>query len=533
MTELRHYQTEAIRQVFRAWREAGAPLTALNKLGGDMANVCLVSPTGSGKTRMGSEIVKRAVDKGKRVLWLAHRTELIAQASATLSAAIGLQVIQVTGESGSLFGQVFVASIQTLIASGDRPEVDLLVIDECHHIVADEWKTLAEDYSDTRILGLTATPTRLDNTPLGVLFGQMVNAVHYSQLLREGHLVDCLVFSPARKLDKGIALEPLDAYRKHAEGRTGFIYVRTKKEAEELAKEFTAAGIEARAITDSTRARDRAEWVEGLRTGEIRVLTNVYTLTEGVDVPAADFAMIGRNCGHVSMYLQICGRVLRPYPGKGRAILIDLVGAMRQHGFPTEDRHWDLLEGKTDTGAVARYGVECPDCHAYFMRVSKCPHCGHDFTVPDPDADPKEQLVYNQELECVTSEVERRRVATSPEAKRRWFLKRVDIAQENGWGLFWSVKKYREQFNEAPDEEWLDHFVRLGELNRLVSEAVAKKQHAYHVQKRYKETFGVKPSFKLVDCERLKAVTLERMKEKAGGKLTRKDRAVFLSIFEE
>jgi superfamily II DNA or RNA helicase len=534
VSDLRDYQQQALREVFKAWREAGAPLTALNGLGGDMSAVCLVSPTGSGKTRMGSEIVKRAVDKGKRILWVAHRTELITQAAETLSMAIGLKVIEIEKPGdGELFGQVFVASIQTLLANGARPDVDLLVIDECHHMVADEWKTLAEDYSDTRILGLTATPTRMDNTPLGVLFGQMVNAVHYSELLRQGHLVDCLVYSPAKKLEKGIAQDPIEAYEAHAKGKRGFVYVRTKAEAEEVAERFTEAGYHAEAITDSTPKKIREARIKALKdpAGTLKILTNVYTLTEGVDVPCAEFIMMARNVGHISMYLQIVGRGLRPFPGKGRAIVIDLVGAMREHGFPTEDRHWDLLSGKADRGEVARYGVECPDCMAYFMRASRCPNCGHDFTIPDPDADPKEQLVYNARLECVTSQVEVRRVNTTPEAKRDKFNKLTMVCNSSDWSVSWAVSKYREEYNEEPDPEWCDAFMKIAELKMLVDNAVAERQHAYYVQKRYKDTFGEKPNFSLVDCEELKKVTLDRMKQKTEGKLTRKDRAIFLSIF--
>jgi len=302
MSKLRAYQQGALRETFRAWKEAGEPGTNSNELEGDLSAVCLVSPTGSGKTRMGSEIVKRAVAKGKRVLWIAHRKELISQAAETLSFAIGQEAAT---DLRVMFSPVLVASIQTLLACADRPKVDLLVVDECHHIVADEWKRITDHYSYARILGLTATPTRQDEVPLGVTFGSMVNAVHYSQLLREGHLVDCTVFSPPAKLEKGIALEPLVAYERHAKGKKGFVYVRTKAEAEELAETFTAAGYPAAAITDSTAKKKRAAMIKELNDpgGELLILVNVYTLTEGVDIPCAKFVMMARNCGHVSYVL--------------------------------------------------------------------------------------------------------------------------------------------------------------------------------------------------------------------------------------
>jgi len=229
--------------------------------------------------------------------------------------------------------------------------------------------------------------------------------------------------------------------------------------------------------------------------------------------------------------LQIVGRALRPFPGKGRAIVIDLVGAMREHGFPTEDRHWDLLSGKPAKGEVARYGVECPDCMAYFMRASKCPNCGHDFTVPDPDAEPDDQRVYNVQLQCVTTAAERRRTETSPKAKRHEWIKLQQVCEAKGWSLSWALKKYRTKYSEDPDPELLDAFAKIAELKLLVDNAVKNGQHGYYVQKQYKDAFGEKPNFSLVDCEKLKEATVKRMKEKGGGKLTRKDRAVYLSIF--
>lgn len=526
----RDYQQLAMRLVYKAWREAGEPGTHQNELGGDMCAVILVSPTGSGKTHMGSEIVKRLVAKGKRVLWIAHRSELIEQAAEALSMAIG-QTVSTT--LCAQFAPVIVCSIQTLIAADkeDWPKDVVLVVDECHHIVAPQWRAIPDHYHYTRILGLTATPTRKDEIPLGVVFGQMVNAVHYSELIRQNYLVDCTVYAPAYKLDKGIAMEPLAAYEKHLKGKCGFVYVRTKLEAEDLAVEFTAAGVPSAAITDSTPGKIRTQRLKDLKSGKLLVLMNVYTLTEGVDVPCAEFVMLARNCGHISMFLQIVGRALRIYPGKMRAIIVDLVGAMREHGFPTEDRYWDIMSGKPNTGDVARYGVECPDCMAYFMRASKCPECNHDFTVPDPDAEIDEQRVYNVQLQCITTAAEQRRTETSPEAKRREWLKLVAICESNKWSLGWAADKYKDKYSEAPDPDLLDAFTKLAELKLLIANAIKKGQHGYYVSKTYKQTFGEKPNFSLVDCEALKKVTAESMKKKSGGKLTRKDRAVYLSIF--
>jgi superfamily II DNA or RNA helicase len=466
MSSLRPYQADALRGVFSAWRNAGQPGTSKNELGGDLSAVCLVSPTGSGKTRMAVEVIVKALKKGHRVMLIAHRKELIEQAKNTLENA------------GA--GACLVESIQTLLSRNERPEVDLLVVDECHHIVADEWKKLVDHYAYARILGLTATPTRLDEVPLGVTFGSMVNAVHYSELLADGYLVDCSVYAPPKPI-QGLALEPLEAYEKYASGKRGFVYVKTKAEASELARKFCDAGFPAAEVTDATPKKLRAQRISDLKNGELKILVNVYTLTEGVDIPAAEFVMLARGCGHISMFLQIVGRVLRPFEGKERAVVIDLVGAMRQHGFPTENRYWNLLEGKPERGEVARYGVECPQCFAYFMRKPICPHCGYDLANAPKD-EKTERLIYNVELQCYTKQ------EASEETKQRELMRLVELAEQRGF-------------------------------------------HAYFVQKNFKEKFGVKPNFKSVNCERLKLITIDKMKSKNGGKFSRRDHAVYLSIF--
>ena len=523
---LRDYQAEAIRSVFSVWREH-VPGASLNALGGDLSAVCLVSPTGSGKTRMGSEVVTRAVKAGKRVLWIAHRTELIQQAAATLQHAIG----QPVATTDAPLAKCIVMSIQTMLASDTFPACDLLVIDECHHIVADQWSEVLAHYKSARVLGLSATPTRLDEKPLGVVFGSMVPATNYGELLRDGYLVDAIVHAPNRRLEKGIALEPLAAYEKHTKGKPGFVFVRTKAEAEEQARQFTEAGYPAAAITDSTPKGKRKELIAQFRAGELTMLCNVYTLTEGFDAPHAEVAILARNCGHISMYLQIVGRVLRPSEGKQIAHVIDLVGSMREHGFPTEDRHWDLMVGKVEKGEAARYGVECPECFAYFMRSRVCPDCGYEFPVGGQGAgEDDDQIVYNVELQTITSASQARRTAATDEEKAEEFRRLVKLCKDNEWSLSWAAKKYREKFDEEPPKQ-LDMFDEIQELKALVANAEESGAHAYFVVKRFKETFGKAPNFSLVDCEKLKDVTLQRMREKSGGKLTRKDRAVFLQMF--
>lgn len=166
-TELRTYQLEIIGQ-FEACVAA------------DIRSVIIVAPTGSGKTVIGGEIVRRAIADGKRVLFLAHRREIVMQTSAKLAANGIEHGIIMAGEHTSPLEPVQVAAIQTLHARAVRrnkialPPADLLIADECHHAPARTWKKIVEAYPNAILLGLTATPCRGDGRGLGSLFAKII-----------------------------------------------------------------------------------------------------------------------------------------------------------------------------------------------------------------------------------------------------------------------------------------------------------------------------------------------------------------------
>ena len=137
--------------------------------------ILIVLPTGGGKTRLGRHYVSAYAGRGQRVLWVAHREELVAQAAATLAGVAGaVGVLQADRDPGD--APVVVASVQTLAARGvgRLPAADLVILDEAHHYVAAQWGAVARAYSDALTLGLTATPARADGTALGDLFDRLV-----------------------------------------------------------------------------------------------------------------------------------------------------------------------------------------------------------------------------------------------------------------------------------------------------------------------------------------------------------------------
>ncbi len=412
-TELRDYQRRAYEQVKDAYR-AGK------------RSICVVMPTGSGKTRLGAEFVRGHVAKGGKVLWLAHRVELVAQAAERLLAE-GIEhvgVITADVDNPAPDAAVQVASIQTLIARGELPEVSLVVFDEAHHYVAAEWGMVAKHYSNATRLGLTATPERSDGKPLGDLFDALVVGASPRELTELGYLVPCDVVSPAKYSPRKIAGCPVEAYLERANGKRAFVFAALVEHAAELAEKFRAAGVTAACISGETPADERAAAVEAFRRGELLVLCNVAIFTEGTDVPEAEVCILARGCGSAGTYLQIIGRVLRNAPGKLSALLIDLPGVCRRHGLPTDDRKYSL-EGKRGIMLQRRGSAGMP---GHGLGGMKRPEqiAAPLIKVAGFNADQKAKLDYLQEQ--------------YRQADRRGY--------KSGWAVF----RFKERFGHAPWE---------------------------------------------------------------------------------
>lgn len=365
MTVRRPYQADAIERV-RVAMCAGK------------RRVLLVLPTGGGKTFTCGGIVQQTVAQGRRALWLAHRSELIDQAADSLS-RLGLNVGAICATASTPpnpFAPVQVASVQTLLARKTLPPADMIVADEAHHFAeaAKEWFSLLEAYPHALVVGATATPERGDGTGLRDSFDELVVGATVRELTQQGFLVPCEVLCPDKPLGPGeLAQNPVDAYRKDAAGRRAIVFVQSVALAEQYATEFTMHGIPARALSAETPWAQRRATIEAFRRGELRVLVNVYVLTEGFDAPEADCCILARGAGSAGMYLQMVGRVLRPAPGKRDALVLDLRGVSHEHGLPADDREYSL--GGRGIRLVDP-NAYCPMCSNPKVHGEPCAKCG-------------------------------------------------------------------------------------------------------------------------------------------------------------
>ncbi|MBU0598971.1 DEAD/DEAH box helicase family protein, partial [Patescibacteria group bacterium] len=237
---LRPYQTRALELLVDAahrWsaRKAGYGLLA-------------VAPTGAGKTRLALELATRSIAKGRRVLWLAPRTELINQPLERLHEAgwHDVQVLQADRPRGE--GPITVASIQTLVARGELPEADLVILDEARHYVAQEWGAVAARYLGSVRVGLDATPARADGAALGDLFDELIEVATIQELTALGWLVPARVIGPAQYEKKLCGAGPVQAYLDHTPQGRALCFCTSRRHAADTAAEFRAAGVEAVAV---------------------------------------------------------------------------------------------------------------------------------------------------------------------------------------------------------------------------------------------------------------------------------------------
>lgn len=395
---LRRYQSDAIEQTRDAYR-AGARA------------VLLAAPTGSGKTVVFSHVAANAAARCGRVLILVHRQELLRQTSATLTrfdVTHGL----IAPRHPATDHPVQIASVQTLVRRLARMTwtPTLIVVDEAHHATrtTGHGKVLAY-WPDARVLGVTATPARLDGQGLGTVAGgffeRLVLGPSVADLVSQGFLSRPVVFAPPTAVDlsgvrtrggdfaaealaaavdrPAITGDAVDHYRRHCQGAPAIAFCASVAHAEHVAEAFRLEGFQAASIDGKLNDLDRAARIADLGSGALHVLTSCDIISEGTDIPVVGAALLLRPTQSLGLYLQQVGRALRPYPGKDRAVILDHVGNCRRHGLPDDDRAW-TLEGRkrraTDTAPPVAIR-QCSACYTVHRPAPACPSCGFVYPV--------------------------------------------------------------------------------------------------------------------------------------------------------
>lgn len=426
MVKLRAYQVEAIENLRRHLREGRKKLL-------------LVAPTGAGKTTIACEIIRSAMERGRRVLFLAHRVELINQCSARLDQfGIPHGIIRAQDKRADDAALVQVASVQTLIRR-KQAKFDLIVIDEAHRSLADSYKRVLEAQEGASVIGLTATPCRTDGRGLGEAYNAIVETCSVSELVNQGVLVPAQVWG-ARNIDglesistvagdynRGQLAELMSQSKligdvvgqwmsKFKGGKTVVFGVNVEHSIA-LRDRFLSFGIKASHIDGNTPEDQRAAILQQLRDGEIEVITNCSILTEGWDLPDLACVQIARPTKSLALYLQMVGRGLRSAVGKTEAIILDHGGCFQRFGHPLDDREWGLdasVKHGRSRSEPSESGWQCKNCwYVNDRAATECADCGV-FKVAE-----KPKVIKESKDELVLLEQRVSRVMSSGD---RWLL---------------------------------------------------------------------------------------------------------------
>lgn len=367
----------------------------------------LVSPTGSGKTLMFSYIAAGMHQNGKRVLILAHRRELLRQISGALTRVGVRHSVMSGGSRGIPVTNVVVASVFTLARRLQYfPAPELIIGDEAHHFTPDStWGQCVKAFPSARVLGVTATPERLDGKGLGRMFDDMVMGPSVAELTEQGYLTPAEVYAPSKPdlvglrtrmgdyvnsdlegaMDKpSITGNAVHHYRKLADGKLAIAFCVSVKHAKDVAEEFRRAGYSSSHIDGGMDERERDQVLKDFEARKIQILTSCDLVSEGFDLPAVEVAILLRPTKSLSLYLQQVGRAVRPSLGKTATIVLDHAGNTAVHGFIDEHREWQLTDDNTrkkregEKPATVR---TCTQCFAMHRPAPVCPKCGHVYKI--------------------------------------------------------------------------------------------------------------------------------------------------------
>jgi DNA repair protein RadD len=363
--------------------------------------VLLCLATGGGKTMTAATVVHGAAQKRNVVWWITHRRELSTQASKTFyNLGIPHGLIQ-SGHISDPGALVQVASIQTIIRRMNQlPDPSLIVFDETHHIGASQWDALFQAYPRARKLGLTATPWRLDGKGLGHWYSHMVLGPTVADLIGHGSLSPYRLFAPSAPDLSGVGVtggdfsknalaqamnkpkivgDAIGHYKRLCDGKRAVVFAAGIENSKQVAAQFRDAGISAEHVDGEMRPEDRDSAVARFERGETLILCNDSLFGEGFDVPAIEAVILLRPTKSLSLYLQMVGRALRPFPGKTEAIILDHAGNSHTHGLPDDEREWSLEDReRKKKGEAADVAVrQCKECFFVYRPAPKCPCCGH------------------------------------------------------------------------------------------------------------------------------------------------------------
>ena len=405
--ELRDYQREAVDGLYNYWASKA----------GD--NPLIVAPTGSGKTAILAQIIKDAMSyPDTRVLVVTHVKELLEQG------ANGLLKLYPEADYGIysaglkqkvLNKPITFAGIQSVWerAYDMVPAPDLVLIDEAHLLPKNtetRYNRFIADLKicnpDVKVVGLTATPYRLDTGYLhkgkGAIFDGIAHDIPISLLMDQGYLSPVISKGGIKQIDlTGVgkrggefieselataASDPelIESTVKEVvtlakDRKSWLVFSSGVNHAHLLADQFDRHGIDAGVVTGSDSSSVRGKTIADFKSGKLKCLINVNVLTTGFDYPGVDCIVMCRSTMSCGLYIQCIGRGTRVAEGKENCLVLDYGSNVERHGFIDQVKPKD----KMSSGDGEAPAKQCESCQTIVHAAAKiCPECGFEFPAP-------------------------------------------------------------------------------------------------------------------------------------------------------
>ena len=344
---LRRYQEDCVQQALAVYLKKPRGGRALEVL-----------PTGCGKTIVFNEVIRRL---GLTTLIIAHRQELLQQAAEKYLLIDPTAMIGQVGAGRYEYGKpITVASVQTIA----RPEhleqlsqyrYGLVIIDEAHHACSASYRAVLKELSDAFVLGVTATPDRLDGQRIEHIFGKPIYQTSIIDMIEQGYLCDlrAIAVKTETSLDNlhikagdyqveelaGLIDTPernqqiVEAYLMHCTGRQGLCFGATIEHARHLAQAFIENGIPSAFVSGETPYQERAQILRDYERGCLQIICNCGVLTEGYDHLATACIILARPTQSRALLVQMIGRGTRLAPGKQDCIILDITDNCLKHSL--------------------------------------------------------------------------------------------------------------------------------------------------------------------------------------------------------
>lgn len=472
MKQLRSYQEDIITKIRESFRKGNR-------------RILVQLPTGGGKSVIFSKLIASSNKKLKSTLFMVHRRELILQASQHMVEEEIEHGIIMAKVRPSLTSLTQLASIQTLWSRCHTynkqpfPVANLIVLDEAHHAGSKMYDGIMRRYPDAVIIGVTATPCRKGGIGLGDCFDDLIIGASVRELTDKGYLAKAEYMIPNVPNLKGIKTlagdyveielavvmneakimgSILEHYQKYAIDKKTIIFAVNIAHSLAILESFTLAGISIAHIDGTTPIEERQKILHDYELGKFSVLTNVGIFTEGVDMPDVDCIVLAKPTKSLGLYLQMCGRGLRPKKYNGKCLILDHTGNYYRHGAVDEWHDWNLdpvkkiqdRDRKKDKkkDKVKQKEFACSSCGAIFSGRNTCPKCGTELGRNSKD-------VEFHKGELIKSETPPKKEISFDEMDI-WHGMLLKYANDKEYKPGWVHYKFQAKFGKPPDKGFSD-----------------------------------------------------------------------------